>query len=119
MSVPILTAEQRLDVFEEARMIVGDNHNPVFGADYDQADRREHVKHLRDAISTLDAIGWDPAEQAEPLHELNGADREALDRFASNMEAKWQESLDDYERDAASPRRMVGTAQAMRAALNA
>ena len=125
MSDPILTAEQRTGLFEEATLIVSDTTFMFDLSDPDHPERRESfsqdVRELRDAISVLDCIGWHPDEQSEPLTELKGnlEDHEALDRFAANMEAKWQESVDDYERDVAHPRQMVGTARAMKAALHA
>lgn len=119
MAAPILTAEQRREVFADAQMAVGDNHDPVFQPGYDEAKRREHVAELKDAISTLDAIGWNPADQDEPLTELGEADREAVARFAATMRKKWQECVDSYEADAASPRRSVAAAQALEAAVAA
>ena len=125
MSSPILTAEQRTSMFGEAVFLVSDTTFMFDLSDPDHPERREQfpesVQQLRDAISVLDCIGWHPDEQSEPLTELKGnlEDHEALDRFAANMEAKWQESVDECEEEAAHPRKMVEAAKAVKVAVGA
>ena len=125
MSGPLLTAEQRTFLFEEATSLVTDTTFMFHLSDPDHPERRENfpedVRRLRDAVSVLDCLGWHPDEQSNPLTELRGnlEDHEALERFAKSVVDRYQPELDRLDDEAKSFRASVSGGRALMEALSA
>lgn len=116
MSAPILTAEQRVVLYEEASCDLENAGSLVMAQEGGTSRERvdEIIRTIRDAISVLDLIGWYLVD--EPLAEFERGtvmeDREALQRFASRVREDRMEALDQATPDYLYARHGVEAADA-------